>query len=323
MASHLTLEEREVIVHMHRAGKLQVQIADRLGRSKSTICRELRRNRSRNGYWAVAADRKAQTRRSQRPWISKLQRAEVRRYVQERLRQYWSPDQIAGRSHDDFPHDRRRQISHQTIYTWVETEAAAGKHWQRYLRRLGRKRPERENRGRMRACVSIEGRPAVVDRRSRFGDWEGDTIVGANHRGGAVTLVERKSGYLLLGKVPNLQAATVRQAAAQRYQSTPAVLRKTLTLDNGKEFAEHELLAIAAALKIYFAKPYSAWQRGTNENTNGLIRQFFPKGTDLANIPEHRFNKVQQLLNDRPRKRLGYRSPNEVLASRLRVAIQT
>lgn len=323
MVGHLTLEEREVIAHMHGTGKLQVQIADRLGRSKSTISRELRRNRSRNGYWAVAADRKAQTRRSQRPWISKLERAEVRRYVQERLRQYWSPDQIAGRSHSDFPHDRRRQISHQTIYTWVGAEAAAGKLWQRYLRRLGRKRPERENRGRMRACVSIEGRPAVVDRRSRFGDWEGDTIVGANHRGGAVTLVERKSGYLLLGGVPNLQAATVRQAAAQRYQSTPAVLRKTLTLDNGKEFAEHELLAIAAALKIYFAKPYSAWQRGTNENTNGLIRQFFPKGTDLANIPEHRFNKVQQLLNDRPRKRLGYRSPNEVLASRLRVAIQT
>jgi IS30 family transposase len=323
MAGHLTLEEREVIAHMHRAGKLQVQIADRLGRSKSTVSRELRRNRSRNGYWAVAADRKAQTRRRQRPWISKLKRAEVRRYVQERLRQYWSPDQIAGRSHSDFPHDRRRRISHQTIYTWVGTEAAAGKHWQRYLRRLGRKRPERENRGRMLACVSIEGRPAVVDRRSRFGDWEGDTIVGANHRGGAVTLVERKSGYLLLGRVPNLQAATVRQAAAQRYQSTPAVLRKTLTLDNGKEFAEHELLAIAAALKIYFARPYSAWQRGTNENTNGLIRQFFPKGTDLANIPEHRFDKVQQLLNDRPRKRLGYRSPNEVLASRLQVAIQT
>jgi IS30 family transposase len=323
MAGHLTLEEREVIAHMHRAGKMQTQIADRVGRSKSTISRELRRNRSRNGYWAVAADGKAQTRRSQRPWISKLARPEVRRYVQERLRQYWSPDQIAARSHSDFPYARRQQVSHQTIYTWIGTEAAAGKHWQRYLRRLGRKRPDRENRGRMRACVSIEGRPAVVDRRSRFGDWEGDTIVGANHRGGAVTLVERKSGYLLLGRVPNLQAATVRQAAAQRYQSTPAVLRKTLTLDNGKEFAEHELLAIAAALKIYFARPYSAWQRGTNENTNGLIRQFFPKGTDLANIPEHRFTKVQQLLNDRPRKRLGYRSPNEVLASRLQVAIET
>jgi IS30 family transposase len=323
MASHLTLEEREVIAHMHRVGKMQTQIADRLGRHKSTISRELRRNRSRNGYWAVAAQRKAQRRRSERPWVAKLQQPEVRRYVQERLRQRWSPDQIAGRSYSDFPHDRRRQISHQTIYNWIGAEEAAGKHWQRYLRRLGRKRPDWETRGRIRASVSIEGRPAVVDRRSRFGDWEGDTIVGANRRGGAVTLVERKSGYLLMGKVPNLQAATVRQAAAQRYRSTPAVLRKTLTLDNGKEFAEHEQLAIETALKIFFAKPYCAWQRGTNENTNGLIRQFFPKGTDLANIPEHRFTKVQHLLNNRPRKRLGYRTPNEILASRLWVATET
>ena len=323
MASHVTLEEREVIAHMRRAGKMQTQIADRLGRNKSTISRELRRNRSRNGYWAVPAQRKGEKRRSQRAWDCKLERSEVRRYVRERLRQRWSPDEIAGRSRSDFPHDRRRQISHQTIYTWIRREDAAGKHWQRYLRRLGRKRPDWENRGRMRACVSIEGRPAVVDRRSRYGDWEGDTIVDANRRGGAVTLVERKSGYLLLGKVPNLQATTVRQAAAERYRSTPAVLRKTLTLDNGKEFAEHEQLAVEAALKIFFAKPYSAWQRGTNENTNGLIRQFFPKGTDLANIPEHRFTKVQHLLNNRPRKRLGYRTPNEVLASRLRVAIET
>jgi len=323
MASHLTLEEREIIAHMHRAGKLQTQIAERLGRSKSTVSRELRRNRSRNGYWAVAAQRKAGRRRSERPWVAKMQRLEVRRYVRERLRQRWSPDQIAGRSRSDFPHDRRQQISHQTIYTWIRTEEAAGKHWQRYLRRLGRKRPRAENRGRLPASVSIEGRPAVVDRRSRYGDWEGDTIVGANRRGGALTLVERKSGYLLLGKVPNLRAATVRQAAARQYATTPPALRKTLTLDNGKEFAEHEELEVEAALRIYFAKPYCAWQRGTNENTNGLIRDFYPKGTDLANIPKHRFTKVQQLLNDRPRKRLGYRTPNEVLASRLTVAIET
>ena len=323
MASHLTLEEREVIAHMHRAGKLQTQIADRIGRNKGTISRELRRNRSRNSYWAVAAQRKAQRRRRERPWVAKMQRPKVQRYVRQRLRRRWSPDQIAGRSRSDFPHDRRRQISHQTIYTWIATEEAAGRHWQRYLRRRGRKRPDWEKRGRLPTSVSIEGRPTVVDRRSRYGDWEGDTIVGANRRGGAVTLVERKSGYLLLGKVPNLRAATVRQAAARRYATTPAALRKTLTLDNGKEFAEHQQLELEAALKIYFAKPYSAWQRGTNENTNGLIRQFFPKGTDLASLPEHRFTKVQQLLNDRPRKRLGYRTPNEVLASHLQVAIET
>jgi IS30 family transposase len=317
MASHLTVEEREVIAHMHRMGEMQTQIADRLGRDKSTISRELRRNRSRNGYWGSAAQRKAQRRRSERPWTAKMERPEVRRYVTERLRWRWSPDQIAGRARSDFPDQWRRQVSPPTIYAWIRAEQAQGKQWQRYLRRLGRKRPEWEKRGRLPASTSIEGRPAVVDRRTRFGDWEGDTIVGAQHRGGAVTLVERKSGYLLLGKVFNLQAATVRQAAAQRYATTPPALRKTLTLDNGKEFAEHEQLEIEAALKIYFAKPYSAWQRGTNENTNGLVRQFFPKGTDLANISEHQFTKVQNLLNDRPRKRLGYRTPNEVLASRL------
>ena len=323
MASHLTLEEREVIAHMHRVGKMQTQIAERLARNKSTISRELRRNRSRNGYWAVAAQRKAQRRRSERPWVAKLKRPEVRRYMRERLRQCWSPDQIAGRSRSDFPRDRRRQISYQTIYTWIRTEEVAGRHWQRYLRRLGRKRPEVEKRGKLPASVSIEGRPAVVDRRCRYGDWEGDTIVGANHRGGALTLVERKSGYLLMGRVSNLRAATVCREAAEQYRSTPAALRKTLTLDNGKEFAEHDQLAAEAALRIYFAQPYCSWQRGTNENTNGLIRQYFPKGTDLANIPKHRFRKVQQLLNNRPRKRLGYRTPNEILASRLQVAIET
>ena len=317
MADHLTLEEREVIAYMHRVGKMQTQIAERLGRHKSTISRELRRNRSRNGYWAVAAQGRAQRRRSQRPWIAKLRRPDVRRYVQQRLRQCWSPDAIAGRSRSDFPRDRRRQVSHQTIYTWIRAEQAAGRHWQRYLRRLGRKRPDVEKRGKLPGSASIDGRPAVVDRRGRYGDWEGDTIVGAYHQGGAVTLVERKSGYLLLGRVANLRAATVCREAAERYRSTPPSLRKTLTLDNGKEFAEHEQLAAEAALKIYFAKPYCSWQRGTNENTNGLIRQFFPKGTDLAHIPKHRFDKVQQLLNDRPRKRLGYRTPNEILASRL------
>jgi transposase, IS30 family len=317
MAGHLTLEEREIIAHMHRAGKMQTQIAERLGRDKSTISRELRRNRSRNGYWAVAAQRKAERRRNERPWVAKLQRMELRRYVSEHLRRRWSPDQIAGRARNDFPRDWRRQISPPTIYAWIRAEAARGKHWQRYLRRLGRKRPDWEKRGRLPTSVSIEGRPAVVDRRSRYGDWEGDTIVGAHRRGGALTLVERKSGYLLLAKVLDLQAATIRQAAAQRYATVPTTLRKTLTLDNGKEFAEHEALEEEAALQIYFAKPYSAWQRGTNENTNGLVRDFFPKGTDLASLPEHRFTKVQQLLNDRPRKRLNYKTPNEVLASRL------
>jgi transposase, IS30 family len=318
MTHHLILQEREVVSQMHHAGIKQVEIARQLGRHPSTISRELRRNRSRNGYWAAAAQTKAETRRSGRPWVCKLDRPEVSRYVRERLRQYWSPDQIAGRSQSDFPSDPHRQVSHQTIYAWIHAQHAAGAKWRRYLRRLGRVRRSRENRGQLPACVSIEGRPAVVDRRARCGDWEGDTVVGAGHRGGAVTLVDRKTGYLLLAKVRDRHATTVRQAITQLLQPLPSKLRKTLTLDNGKEFAEHEQLAAEAALRVYFAKPYCAWQRGTNENTNGLVRQFFPKGSDLVHMPVQRFEKVQRLLNNRPRKRLDYQTPLEILSSQLR-----
>jgi IS30 family transposase len=302
------------MVHAHRS---QAVIARRLGRHPSTIFRELRRNHSRNGYWASAAQAKADARRSARPFTCKMERSEVVSYVRQRLRQRWSPDEIAGRSRDDFPHDPLRRISRQTIYTWIHSHPAAT-YWRRYLRRLGRVRRRGENRGQLPACVSIEGRPALVDRRTRYGDWEGDTVVGRGHRSGAVTLVDRKSGYLLLGKVPDRQAATVREAMTQLFRPLPAGLRRTLTLDNGKEFAEHARLAAATPLRVYFAKPYCAWQRGTNENTNGLLRQFFPKGSDMAHVPPKQFEKVQHLLNNRPRKRLGYRTPLEILSSRLR-----
>jgi len=183
MASHLTLEEREVIAQMHRAGEPQTRIAERLGRSKSTVSRELRRNRSRNGYWAVAAQRKAQRRRSERRWVAKMQRPEVRRYVSERLRQRWSPDQIAGRSRSDFPHDRRRQISAPTIYAWIRAEEARGKHWQRYLRRLGRQRPDWEKRGRL---PGGDCRPVRVSRDARR-SWIGvvATVTGREIRSSA------------------------------------------------------------------------------------------------------------------------------------------
>jgi len=318
MARHLTLQEREMVSEMQHAHAQQVEIARRLGRHPSTISRELRRNRSRNGYWAASAQRKAERRRSERPWTCKMERPEIACYTRERLRQYWSPDEIAGRSRRDFPDDPRRRVSRQTIYTWIHSQRAAGADWRRYLRRLGRVRRRSENRGQLPACVSIEGRPAVVDRRARYGDWEGDTVVGAWHRGGAVTLVDRKSGYLLMGKVSDRQAATVREAITRLFRPLPASLRRTLTLDNGKEFAEHEQLAAEVALRVYFAKPYCAWQRGTNENTNGLVRQFLPKGSDLAHTPVQKFEKVQHLLNNRPRKRLDYQTPLEILSSRLR-----
>jgi transposase, IS30 family len=316
MAHHLTHKEREIVAQMHHDRRKQGEIAARLNRHPSTISRELRRNGSSRGYSALAAQTRADARRRQ-PRARKLDQAQVRRYVQERLRLRWSPDQIARRSHRDFPRDRRRQLSHQTIYTWIDGEKAASRRWRQCLRSAGWKRKNTDNRGRIPRATNIAGRPAIVDGRHRYGDWEGDTLVGAHRRGGAVSLVERKSGYLLLGRATDLHAPTVCGVAAEKFSGLPPTLRRTLTLDNGKEFADHERLAAEAALKVYFADAYCAWQRGTNENTNGLIRQFFPKGTDLARIPEHRFTKVQQLLNDRPRKRLGYRSPREVLSSRL------
>jgi IS30 family transposase len=317
MKGHLTLDEREIIGYLHRNGTVLVEIAKRLGRDKSTISRELRRNCSRNGYWAAAAQRKADARRSQRPWTPKMERPEIGRSVREWLREDWSPDEIAGRLREEFPHDWQRRISPPTIYDWIEGQGKAGDRWRKHLRRKGRKCPKAENRGKIPASTSIAGRPAVVDRRERFGDWEGDTLVGAGRRGGAVSLVERKSGFLLLGGAKKMEAETVRHAAGDLYASMPPRLRKTLTLDNGKEFSEHELLAAETGLKIYFADPYCAWQRGTNENTNGLIRQYFPKGTELVTVPKRKFEKVQNLLNNRPRKRLGYKTPCEVLKLRL------
>jgi IS30 family transposase len=286
-------------------------IGARIGRDPGTVSRELRRNRSRNGYFPSRAQAKARQRRRDRPLVRKMQRPDVRKYVTDGLRQFWSPDQIAGRSEQDFARDRTRHVSRQTIYTWIEAQTDRGAKWTGYLRRRG-KRPHRpENRGTLADATSIAGRPKVVDRRSRVGDWEGDTVHGTPGRGGLLTLVERKTRYLLMRQVGNLRAATVRHAAVNAFRSVPRQARKTVTFDNGKEFAEHKQLDQQTGIHSYFARPYAAWQRGSNENTNGLTRQFFPKGTDLARQAASRINQVQDLLNHRPRRCLGYRSPHE------------
>jgi IS30 family transposase len=311
MAGHLTLEEREVIAQRDAAGDSRQMIAERIGRDKGTISRELRRNRSPNGYFPSKAQEKARQRRRERPIVRKMQRPDVRRYVTDGLRTFWSPDQIAGRSKQDSARDRTRQISRQTIYTWIHAQANRGAKWTGYLRRRG-KRPRRpDNRGTLADTTSIAGRPQVVDRRSRVGDWEGDTVHGTPGRGGLLTLVERRTRYLLMRQVGNLRAATVRHAAVDAFRSVPRQARKTVTFDNGKEFAEHEQLDQQTGIRSYFARPYAAWQRGSNENTNGLTRQFFPKGTDLARQSASRINQVQDLLNHRPRRCLGYRTPHE------------
>jgi IS30 family transposase len=317
MASQLTLEEREVVAQMHFAGATQTAIGRRLGRHRTTIGRELRRNGDGATYWAVSAQQSAERRRRERPRMRKMDRPETNASVRLGLSQRWSPDQIAGRLKREFRHDRRRRVSQATVYRWIASRGDEEReHWRQFLR-FGRRRPGRETRGRLPRTASIQGRPAVVDRRTRFGDWEGDTLVGGGRRGGLVTLVERRSGYLLAGKVPHLRARLVRRQLQALLAPAPPQLRRTLTLDNGKEFAEHERLSERLDLAVYFAEPYCAWQRGTNENTNGLLRQFFPKGTIFRGMHRRHLNQAQDLLNHRPRKRLGYRTPHEVLASRL------
>jgi IS30 family transposase len=269
----------------------------------------------------------AQQRTDVRRWVNrrrKMRDPKTLQYVCQRLKRFWSPDQIAGRSRRDFRRQSRRQISRQTIYDWIRNQPTEERRtWRECLRFGVRRRRRREDAGRLPNAVRIDGRPAIVASRRRYGDWEGDTIVGRGRVGGLFSFVERKSGFTLLARVADRRAATVRAAAEQRLVALPPSLLRTATFDNGKEFAEHERLSATTGLTIYFAQPYAAWQRGTNENTNGLVRQYVPKGTDLKATSHHAVAAIETSLNDRPRKRLGYRTPREVLnqyTARRRVA---
>jgi IS30 family transposase len=311
MASHLTFQERQFLYRLKRKGKANPEIAELMGRDRSTIHRELKRNAGQRGYRPKQAQRLAEERRlaSRRP--HKMDDPEVHQYVQDRLEKRWSPEQIAGRAERDFPRAPARWLSRQTIYDWINDERPE---WQRLLRRGGR---PPEKRGKLVDCVRIAGRPDVINRRRRYGDWEGDTMVGKGRRSALVTLVERKSGYGRIGRVDSMKSDMTMRAAKRRMKDLPPGLRRSMTFDNGKEFAEHQKLTRGLGVEIYFADPYASWQRGTNENTNGLLRQFFPKRTDFTQVSHREVARVEQLLNERPRRRLDYRTPTEILAPRL------
>jgi IS30 family transposase len=319
---HLRPEEREVISQMLAAGASRKSIAEQLGRDRSTISRELRRNGVPGMYLAVDAQQVAvQRRRKGRAKCRKLKRPENLTYVQERLRQCWSPDQIAGRSRQEFPENPERTVSHETIYTWLAGDDHR-RRWLVYLRHYPRKKRRPKSPGR--TDRALAKRSAIINERGRYGDWEGDTIVGSGRHGGAlVSMVERKSGYVALLPVPSKHAEKVRRAMCGRLQQLPPELRHSMTLDNGSEFAEYELLENALDMEVFFTDPHAPWQRGTNENTNGLARQFFPKGTDFNQVSRYKVARAENLLNDRPRKRLNYQTPNEVLAQQRNRALQT
>jgi len=315
MASHFTCCEREILYRLLKAKKSMSEIGELMGRERSTIYREIKRNTGGRGYRPKQAQHKADERRLRCRREPKMNNPKLKSSVRRLLKKAWSPDQIAKWLRRKFPHNPEKHVSHQTIYTWIAQEAPE---LRVHLRRGGKRRNGPEKRGQLVGCVSIEGRPKAVDSRRRFGDWEGDTVVSPGRRSGLVTMVDRKSGYTRIRKTASLKAATTRQAAHRSLRDLPESLRRTMTLDNGKEFAEHEQLAEDLGLDIYFAKPYASWQRGTNEHTNGLLRQFFPKGTDFARISHHQVARAEKLLNERPRKRLGYQTPQEIFAKKMR-----
>jgi IS30 family transposase len=318
---HLTSEERFAIDLFTRFGMSCREIAICLNRSHTTISRERHRNSSKSGYHYQTAQKRAEARRSQPRHYRCQQRESLVAYVDKKLRSDWAPEQIAGRIRLDHPKDQRMRISTETIYRWAYTAARHGGTIHRHLRRgRSRRRPQtRYGMGKrfLAGRVGIAERPEIVANRARFGDWEGDLVSGSSGKAALVSCVERKSRYLLAARVENKTAASFNAALASQMLSIPAELRQTLTLDNGSEMARFKELETAIGVSTYFCDPHSPWQRGANENCNGLLRQYFPRGTSFRKITEEAIRKAVDRLNNRPRKCLGYRTPTEVFAEAL------
>jgi IS30 family transposase len=304
----LTREQRYQIHILIKEGYKQTHIALLLGFHKSTISRELRRNRGQHGYFPNQAQLVARCRRRQShgPRIP----AETWERVERLLRQQWSPQQISGR----LRLERKRTVSHERIYLYIYADKRRGGLLHLHLRSQKKQRKRYGGyirRGQIPNRIGIEQRPAIVTSKRRFGDWEADTIIGARHQGGILSLVERKSKLTRLHKLESKAASEVKERIITLL--TPVADRvQTITVDNGKEFVLHEEITAVLQAPIYFTHPYAAWERGLNENTNGLVRQYFPKKYDFTGITKRDVQRVEQLLNTRPRKTLGYRTPNEV-----------
>lgn len=306
--TQLTREQRYQIHALLHTEQNQIQIAIVVGVHKATISRELRRNRVLRGYRPHQAHHLAQARQTtkRRPRLAPTTWQQVEALVREA----WSPEQIRGR----LQREHGQTISHEWMYQYIYQDKQAGGDLYRSLRcqKARRKRyGTYSRRGRIVNQVSRDERPVVVLTRQRIGDWEGDTVIGKGHRGALVTLVERQSKYTVIQGVPQKTAAAVRTAVARGLRPHKARVQ-TITYDNGREFSDHAGMAKDLDARIYFAHPYASWERGVNENTNGLIRQYFPKDRDLTRVTDHQLAAVMDILNHRPRKTLGYRTPHEV-----------
>lgn len=315
MYRQITVEERYTLGALCKTGRSGAEIAQALGRHRSTIWRKVRRNRARSDgtYRPQLADWYARGRRSHARRHGHFQPhewAQVRRLLQRE----WSPNQIAGW----LRRTGTLRISHETIYRHIWADKRAGGDLHQHLRgarkRYRKRDGYRDTRGRLLGKRTITERPACVEARARIGDWEGDTILGADGtRPCVLSLVERKTGYVLLGQLSARTTAAVHQRALALLQRQPHRAR-TLTVDNGTEFHGYAALEAALATRFYFATPHHAWERGTNENTNGLVRQYLPKRTSLAHLTQADCTAIARRLNTRPRRRLGYRTPEECYA---------
>ena len=316
---HLSRNERGKIMYLSMWDKNASQIAVLLGRHKSTISRELRRNVSacRDYYSDESAQMHADWRRKQASRRYRLKNKRIRDYVIAKLKARWSPEIIAGRIRRDL---RGCTISHETIYQYVyHPDTPDRDELIKYLRRSHRRRRKRgSGRRRRNVCipnrVGIEKRPVAVERRRQFGHWEGDSLVSSRNSVTLYSLVERKTRLLLLSRVRRRDSKKTAAAVIRRLRPLPKLAQRTLTLDNGPEHARHEKIAGAIGIRCYFCDPYSAWQRGTNENINGLIRWYFPKGTDFSRVTRVEIKRAESAINNRPMKCLGFRTPLEAAA---------
>ena len=313
--NHLSQNERYQIFALMKAGLNQTQVALTLGRSKSTISREIQRNSGLKGYRPKQASLKSEV-RALGSRNAKNFSVDTLKSAFDLVRQEWSPEQIAG----------TMNISHETVYRHVYADKDCGGKLFMHLRSQKKRRKRyasgRQRRGQIPNRRSIHERPAVVDLRLEVGHWEGDTVIGARHKQAIVTLVERKSGYAKLFKVKNKTAELVSAAMIKSLKPFDGLV-DTITLDNGKEFADHQRVDLELGSTIYFADPFASWQRGTNENFNGLLRQYIPKDRPLSTVTQEELKMIENKLNHRPRKRLGFRTPHEVFHESLnRVALR-
>jgi IS30 family transposase len=316
----LTLVEREDISRGIAVGWSIRRIADDLGRSASTVSREVTRHGGRSDYRATEADARAwEAMLRPKPCLLGVNRR-LQRIVTSKLSLDWSPEQVSGWLKAEYPDDESLRVSHETIYRslFIQARGVLKKQLlghlrsKRVTRRSRNLNPEAQSRGQIVGAVSIRERPAEVEDRAIPGHWEGDLISGSKNSH-IVTLVERQSRFTALIKVPSRDTDTVVSALTRHVRKLPASLRRSLTWDRGKEMAKHQSFTVATDVKVYFCDPQSPWQRGTNENTNRLLRQYFPKGTDLSRHPQSTLDRVALRLNQRPRETLGFKTPADKL----------